>query len=48
MSNTEKAMASAPNYWLAWYTAKSLALVVAVAGLAYMVGKARGAKACRR
>lgn len=48
MTDTEKAMASAPGYWLHWYVAKSLLLVAATAGVAYMIGKSAGEKACRR
>ncbi len=38
--DTLYAMASAPDYWLAWYTAKSLALVGAVGVIGYLLGRA--------
>ena len=43
-SPTLRAMRSAPNYWLAWYTAKSLAAAGFAALAAYLVGKERGRK----
>ena len=39
---TREAMMKDPDYWLRWYTFKSLALVAAVAGLAYMIGREHG------
>lgn len=37
-----EAMAAGPDYFLAWYTAKSLALVAAIAAVAYLVGREHG------
>lgn len=37
---TKQAIQQNPDYWLKWYTFKSLALVAAVAGCAYLLGKA--------
>lgn len=49
-SDTVQAMQTAPDYWLAWYSFKSIALVAAVAALAYYVGKSsrRPALGCHR
>jgi len=33
------AMAASPNYFLAWYSAKSILLVGVIAAFAYYVGK---------
>jgi len=41
-ADAKTAILANPDYFVRWYTAKSLALVVAVAGIAYMVGKERG------
>ncbi len=38
-NQTIRAMQEAPNYWLAWYSFKSIALVGAVAWVAYLIGK---------
>ena len=38
------AIAASPGYFLAWYSAKSIALVGAVAWVAYLLGT----KSCRR
>lgn len=38
--DNRQAMQANPDYWLKWYTFKSLALVAAVAGCAYLLGKA--------
>lgn len=38
-SNAKAAMTQNPDYFVWWYTAKSMALVVAVAALAYTLGK---------
>lgn len=48
MTDTEKAMASAPGYFYFWYTTKSFLLVGTAAALAYWIGKSAGEKACRR
>ncbi len=37
--DTQLAMATAPNYWLAWYSAKSILLVGVACAFAYYVGK---------
>lgn len=37
--DTKLAMATAPDYWLAWYSFKSIALVGVACALAYYVGK---------
>jgi hypothetical protein len=37
-----KAMQDNPNYFVWWYTAKSMALVAALAAAVYFYGKARG------
>ena len=36
------ALAASPGYFLAWYTAKSLALCGALVGLAYLAGRSAG------
>ena len=36
---TRRAMRVAPDYWLKWYTAKSLGLGVAVGIIGYLLGK---------
>jgi hypothetical protein len=38
-AQTRLAMAIAPDYWLRWYSLKSLLLVGAVALLAYQLGR---------
>jgi len=38
------AMAASPDYFVWWYSAKSMLLVGAVAALAYQLGKAAGRK----
>lgn len=43
-SDAKAAIAANPDYFVWWYTAKSLGLVAAVAALAYYVGKDRGRK----
>lgn len=43
-SDAKTAILANPDYFVRWYTVKSLALVAAVAGVAYMVGKDRGQK----
>jgi hypothetical protein len=40
--DTRQALLANPEYWLKWYTFKSLALVAAVAGVAYLLGKEAG------
>lgn len=35
------AIAASPDYFLWWYSAKSIALVVAIAGMAYYIGRNR-------
>ncbi len=37
-----KAMQASPGYFAAWYTVKSIALVAALAFIAYQAGKKRG------
>lgn len=37
-----KAMQDNPPYFAAWYTAKSIALVVAVATVTYLLGERKG------
>ncbi len=39
-----KAMQDNPSYFAAWYTAKSLLLVAAIAYIAYQTGRARSAR----
>jgi hypothetical protein len=39
--DTRAAFAASPNYFMAWYTAKSLALVAAVGVAAYYIGKGK-------
>ena len=39
------AIVAAPNYFVAWYTVKSIGLCAAVAALAYLIG--RGSARCR-
>jgi hypothetical protein len=41
-NNAERAIVANPGYFVWWYTAKSLALVVAVAWGAYLLGKSHG------
>lgn len=36
---TRQAMLAAPDYWIRWYTFKSLALVAVVAAFSYTLGK---------
>ncbi len=38
-SDAEKAMVQNPTYFVWWYTAKSIGLCVAVAALAFVLGK---------
>jgi len=40
--NARRAMQQAPDYFVWWYTAKSIGLGVAVAFAAYYLGKSRG------
>jgi hypothetical protein len=40
--DAKRAITSNPDYFVWWYTTKSLALCAAVAALAYYVGKDRG------
>lgn len=47
-SNARQAMAKQPDYFVWWYTAKSIALVGAIATAAYFAGKARGVRIGRR
>ena len=42
--DAKTAMAASPDYFVKWYTAKSLALVLALGGVAYLIGKAHGRK----
>ena len=37
-----EAMAAGPDYFLVWYTAKSVALVVAIATVTYLIGREHG------
>jgi hypothetical protein len=37
-NSTRRALAAAPEYWLHWYTIKSLALVGAAAWIGYLYG----------
>lgn len=37
--DTRRAMQSNPDYWIAWYTFKSLALVAVIGALGYQLGK---------
>jgi hypothetical protein len=39
--DAEHAMTETPGYFMAWYTAKSLAIVVAVGVAAYCIGRSR-------
>ena len=41
-SGAREAMAAGPDYFLAWYTAKSIALVVAIGAVAYLIGREHG------
>ena len=43
----KRAMAASPDYFLRWYTIKSIGLGVVAAGLAFMIGRAT-AHAARR
>lgn len=43
--DARKAITAAPDYFVWWYTAKSIGLCVAVAALTFMVGRA--SKGCR-
>jgi len=36
--DTRRAMSEHPDYWLSWYTFKSLALVAAIGTVGYLVG----------
>lgn len=36
----KKAIAASPDYFLKWYTIKSIGLGVVAAGLAFMIGRA--------
>jgi hypothetical protein len=38
-SDTRQAIQMHPDYWIQWYTAKSLALVVAVGAVGYLLGR---------
>ena len=42
--DAQAAMTANPRYFVWWYTAKSLALVLALGGVAYLIGKAHGRK----
>ena len=44
---TRLAMQTAPGYWLAWYSMKSMLLVGVAAGLAYYVGREHGRRGRR-
>ncbi len=37
--DTRRAMRQAPDYWLKWYTAKSVGLGVAVGIIGYLIGR---------
>lgn len=37
--DTRRAMRVAPDYWLKWYTAKSIGLGIAVGIIGYLLGK---------
>jgi len=39
-SDARKAMETAPDYFVWWYTVKSIGLGVAAAALAFMIGRA--------
>jgi hypothetical protein len=39
--DTKRAMRENPDYWLSWYTFKSLALVAAIGTIGYMAGDRR-------
>jgi len=41
-SDARQAMQASPDYFLWWYTVKSIGLGVVAAGLAYMIGRAHG------
>ena len=41
-TNAERAIVANPRYFVWWYTAKSLALVAAVAWGAYLLGRSHG------
>jgi hypothetical protein len=43
-NDAKKAMMSSPDYFVWWYTAKSMGLVLAVAALAFYAGKASAAQ----
>jgi len=45
-SDARTAIQVAPDYFVWWYTVKSVGLGVVAAGLAYMIGRAT-AKGCR-
>ena len=45
-SDAKTAMQAAPDYFVWWYTVKSVGLGVVAAGLAFMIGRAP-AKGCR-
>lgn len=42
------ALEASPDYFVFWYTAKSIGLVVVAVGLAYALGRAHGRKVRRR
>ncbi len=46
--NAEQAILANPSYFVWWYTAKSLALVAAVAWGTYLLGKSHGRRAAMR
>jgi len=46
-NNAERAILANPGYFVWWYTAKSLALVAAVAWGAYLLGKSHGRRSRR-
>lgn len=46
--DTQRAMQTAPNYWILWYSAKSILLVGVAATLAYVIGKNSRGRRSRR
>ena len=40
--DAEAAVRASPRYFMAWYTVKSVGLCVAVAAVAYLIGRNRG------
>ncbi len=46
-SNARRAMTANPDYFLWWYTVKSIALVAAIGTAAYYAGKASGMREAR-